>query len=323
MEHLHPETIETFRHDRATRERKLAVCSGEDQLAPADRAEILVILSTDQDEMVADSAKEALTSQPITAFVEALQRSEAMAGLFAYASENLVGGAGIAGALVANRNCPARFLVPHVGSLSPAEVQTLMDSLDRVSESAYLATALAESSSATAEHKRLLHELLGPEIPIDEKVFMEALAEIEPDEERRRTLLERLSSMTVSERVQYAVKGGSEARRTLIRDANKVVQRAVLQSPRLTDQEVEAFAAMPSLTDEILRVIAKNRVFRKNYAVIRNLMNNSKTPLDVSLHMLPSLNALDLKRLTTNKNVPETLRTSAQKLHRTRSETRH
>jgi hypothetical protein len=98
-----------------------------------------------------------------------------------------------------------------------------------------------------------------------------------------------------------------------------VVQRAVLQSPRLTDQEVEAFAAMASLTDEILRLIANNRVFRKNYAVVRNLMNNSKTPLDVTLHMLPGLNAMDLKKLSTNKNVPETLRTTAVKLIRTRA----
>jgi len=116
------------------------------------------------------------------------------------------------------------------------------------------------------------------------------------------------------------MKGSSEARRTLIRDNNKVVQRAVLQSPRLTDQEVEAFASMSGLTDEILRLIANNRNFRKNYTVVRNLLNNPKTPLDVSLHMLPALNAVDLKRLTSNKNVPETLRTTAMKLHRTRLE---
>jgi hypothetical protein len=142
--------------------------------------------------------------------------------------------------------------------------------------------------------------------------------EAEPDAERRQTLLQRLAKMSVSQRVQFAIKGGSEARRTLIRDSNKVVQRAVLQSPRLTDQEVESFAAMSSLTDEILRLIAGNRAFRKNYTVIRNLMNNSKTPLDVTLHMLPSLNAVDLKKLSNNKNVPETLRTSATKLIRTR-----
>jgi hypothetical protein len=53
---------------------------------------------------------------------------------------------------------------------------------------------------------------------------------------------------------------------------------------------------------------------------VRNLINNPKTPLDVTLHMLPMLNGQDLKRLTMNKNVPETLRTSALKLQRTRVE---
>ena len=133
-------------------------------------------------------------------------------------------------------------------------------------------------------------------------------------------VIERLAKMSVSERVQFAIKGGSEARRTLIRDSNKVVQRAVLQSPRLTDQEVEAFATMTSLSDEILRLIASNRKFRKNYSVVRNLLNNPKTPLDVSLHMLPMVNVMDLKKLTSNKNVPETLRTTAIKLQRTRAE---
>jgi hypothetical protein len=148
----------------------------------------------------------------------------------------------------------------------------------------------------------------------------EAALEAEPDLGKRQTLLQRLATMTVAQRVQFAIKGGAEARRTLIRDSNKVVQRAVLQSPRLTDQEVEAFAAMSALTDEILRLIAKNRNFRKNYVVVRNLMHNPKTPLDVSLHMLPILNVLDLKRLCVNKNIPETLRSTAQKLHRQRQE---
>ena len=129
--------------------------------------------------------------------------------------------------------------------------------------------------------------------------------------------------MNVSQRVQFAMKGSGEARRTLIRDSNKVVQRAVLQSPRLTDQEVEAYASMANLTDEILRMIANNRNFRKNYTVIRNLMNNPKTPLDVTLHMLPMLNVIDLKKLCTNKNVPETLRSTAVKLQRTRKELKH
>jgi hypothetical protein len=287
-----------------------------------DRAEILAVLAGDADEMVAERAQAAILSLPVEFFVEALKREQALPALFSYAARNLADKPGVCDALVQNKNCSAEHLVPAVRHLSTLGIQTLMEELERVSESPALAAALEHSTSLTVDQKSQLHELHGPGNPIDEAALAEAAAAVEPDLARRQTLLQRLAKMTVAQRVQFAIKGGSEARRTLIRDSNKVVQRAVLQSPRLTDQEVEAFAAMSSLTDEILRHIANNRNFRKNYTVVRNLINNPKVPLDVTLHMLPMLNAVDLKRLTTNRNVAETLRTTAMKLQRTRVELR-
>lgn len=320
METLSPEVLEDLRHGRALRERKFAVCTGGAHLAPADRAEILAVLAGDQDEMVAERAQEAILSLPVEFFVEALKREQALPALFSYASKHLADKPGICDAMVQNRNCAAEYLLHVVRHLSALAIQTLMEELDRVSESPALAAALEHSTSLTVEQKNQLHELHGPSHPIDEAALAEAAAAAEPDPARRQTLLQRIAKMSVAQRVQYAIKGGSDARRTLIRDTNKVVQRAVLQSPRLTDQEVEAFASMSSLTDEILRLIAGNRAFRKNYVVVRNLINNPKTPLDVTLHMLPMLNPQDLKRLTMNKNVPETLRTTAFKLQRTRAD---
>jgi hypothetical protein len=318
VETLSPEIVDDLRHGRATRERKIAVCTGGAHLAAADRAEILSVLAADSDEMVSTRAQEALLSQPVEAFVEALKRESAVPALFSYVARNLADKPGVCDAMVQNKNCAAEYLVPVVRHISTLGIQALMEELDRVSESPVLAAALEHTNSLTVDQKNQLHELLGS--AIDEAALAEAAAEAEPDQAKRQTLLQRLAKMSVSQRVQFAIKGGSEARRTLIRDSNKVVQRAVLQSPRLTDQEVEAFASMSSLTDEILRLIAGNRNFRKNYTVVRNLMNNPKTPLDVSLHMLPMLNAMDLKKLTTNKNIPETLRSTANKLQRQRQE---
>jgi hypothetical protein len=318
VETLSPDLIDALRHGRATRERKIAVCTGGAHLGAADRAEILAVLAHDADEVVANRAQDALISQSIEPIIEALARETALPALFAYAAKNLADKPGIGDAMVRNKNCGPEHLVLVVRSLSTESIQMLMEELDRVSDSPALAAALEHSTSVTAEQKAQLHELRGTSI--DQTALAEAALEAEPDLGKRQTLLQRLATMTVAQRVQFAIKGGSEARRTLIRDSNKVVQRAVLQSPRLTDQEVEAFAAMSSLTDEILRLIAKNRNFRKNYVVVRNLTNNPKTPLDVSLHMLPMLNPLDLKRLCTNKNVPETLRTTANKLQRQRME---
>lgn len=320
METLSPEVLEDLRHGRAPRERKLAACTGGAHLVPADRAEILTVLAGDADEMVASRAQDAILSVPHEFFVEALQREKALPALFSYAAKNLTDKRGVCDAMVNNRNCPAEFLVPVVRHLSALGIQSLMEELERVSESQALAAALEHSSFLTPDQKNQLREIHGPGSPLDDAALTEAAEAVEPDPVKRQTLLQRIGTMTVAQRVQFAIKGGPEARRTLIRDTNKVVQRAVLQSPRLSDQEVEAFASMTALTDEILRLIAGNRVFRKNYTVIRNLMNNPKTPLDVSLHMLPMLNAMDLKRLSMNKNIPETLRSSASKLIRRRAD---
>jgi hypothetical protein len=322
VETLSHEVLEELRHARAPRERKIAVCTTGAHIPPIDRVEILSVLASDGDEMIATRAQEALLTFTPDIFVQALKRENPLPALFGYASKNLAKHPEVVEAMVANRNCAGAFLIPLVPRLTPAQVQLLVEELDRISASPGLVTALEHSSNLTADHKNVLHELrsTAPPPPINDKVLAEAAAEAEPDANRRQTLLQQIAQMTVAQRVQFAIKGGSDARRTLIRDGSKVVQRAVLQSPRLTDQEVESFASMSSLTDEILRLIASNRAFRKNYVVVRNLMNNAKTPLDVTLHMLPLLNPADLKKLSLNKNVPDTLRTSAAKLLRTRNE---
>jgi len=318
---LSPEVLQELRRGNATREDKLAVCTGGVKLPPPDLAEILSVLALDSDELISTRAQESILALPIENFVEALNRQQALEPLFEFAAKNLAAKPGVADALIKNKNCAAAHLVPLVQHLSALGVQALMDELERVSDSRELAEALEKSSSITLEQKSQLNELLSDAMP-DMEALTEALADAEPDNERRKTLLQQISTMTVSQRVKFAMKGGSEARRTLIRDTNKVVQRAVLQSPRLTDQEVEAFASMTNLTDEILRMIGKNRNFRKNYNVIRNLLNNGKAPLDCSLGLLPMLNPPDLKKLGMNKNIPETLRATAVKLMRQRSETK-
>jgi len=311
--------VEELRQGRASREHKLAVCTGGAQISAPDLAEVLTVLALDSDELVASRARESILSLPIQSFVEALNRETALEPLFQYAATNLAGKPPVLNAMIKNKSCGPEHLLPIVPHLSTLDIQALMEELERVVDSRELVSALEKSSSVTLEQKAQLNELLSDEKP-DQAALALAAEDLALDEDKRQTLLQQISAMTVAQRVKFAMKGGADARRVLIRDTNKVVQRAVLQSPRLTDQEVEAFAAMSNLTDEILRLIGKNRSFRKNYTVVRNLLNNGKAPLDVTLNLLPMLNPLDLKKLTMNKNVPETLRTTAIKLQRQRAE---
>jgi hypothetical protein len=138
--------------------------------------------------------------------------------------------------------------------------------------------------------------------------------------QERETLLQRVSRLTAAEKIALALKGNQEERLLLIRDSNKIVARAVLQSPKLTDAEIEAYASMRSVTEEVLRLIAMNRGFMKHYAVVRALANNPRAPIDVTLPLLNRLNDRDMKGLMNNKNVAEVLRGMATKIVKQKEE---
>ena len=298
------------------KEEKLAVCSGSMSLPAEDRVEILTILIADEDPAISERAQNALLAQPQEAFLKALERADSDPSLFTYCVENLAAQPGIADALAKNAGCPPNQVTPLVPYFTSAGIQALLDNLERFCEDQFLVEAVMQSSAPTAEQRALLDELKKGALSLAE---MEDLAaDVEPDVIKRETLMQRLAHMTVVQRLTLALKGGRSERLALIRDPNKLVQRCVLQSPRLTDSEVEAFASMTNLSVEVLRTISLTRTFMKSYAVVKNLVNNPKTPLDVSLHLFPRLNATDLAKLTVNKNVPETLRSAAQKLHRKR-----
>jgi hypothetical protein len=140
-----------------------------------------------------------------------------------------------------------------------------------------------------------------------------------PVDEKRLSVLQRIAKMKAAERVKAAFTGGREERMILIRDGAKVVQNAVLASPKLTEPEVEGFAAAKNVSENVLREIARNRRFMKNYNVGRNLVNNPKCPLDLSLTLIKNLMIYDLKALRSNKSVPDTIRQLAFKLYREKS----
>jgi len=294
------------------------VCEGTVSIAPAERAEALAVLARDADAAIRQRAASALLALPIETALTALAMPDAAPPLFAFCAAHWGDQARVADAMANNAACPLELLRIVAQSLSTAAVQHLLDNLDPLSSAPGLTAALVASSSLTAEQRAELQDLL-KETPEPEAAFAEAAAEAEPDPQKRQTLLQRISKMRVVERVQLALKGGREERILLIKDPCKVVQRAVLQSARLTDQEVEGFAGMTILSDEVLRIIATHRVHRKNYNVVRNIMFNPKAPLDVTLHMLANVNPTDLKVLSKSRNIPETLRKAAGRLHMQRA----
>ena len=133
------------------------------------------------------------------------------------------------------------------------------------------------------------------------------------DEEKVQTFQQRLANMTVPEKVKCASKGTREMRSILIRDPNRMVAAAVLSCPKVNEAEVEAFAKMGNVSEEILRSIAQSRAWTKSYGVLLALVKNSKTPVPLSINMMQRLNDSDVKKLSTDRNVPEALRAFARR----------
>lgn len=135
----------------------------------------------------------------------------------------------------------------------------------------------------------------------------------------RRSALQKIQQMSVAERIQLAFKGTKEERFILIRDGCKLVSQAVLQSPKASEAEIEGFAAMKNVQEGVLRTIAMSHRFMKNYSIVRSLVSNPRCPLDLSLALLKHLLVNDLKSLSMNKNVPDTLRKLALKAYKMKS----
>jgi len=132
-------------------------------------------------------------------------------------------------------------------------------------------------------------------------------------DERPDGVVQQIAQMGFSERLRAAVKGSREMRAILIRDPNKMISAAVMSSPKLTEQEVEGFARMANVGEDVLRIIGGNRAWLKNYGIVVGLTKNPKTPVAMSLNLMARLNARDLQMLSIDRNVPEPLRIAARK----------
>lgn len=131
---------------------------------------------------------------------------------------------------------------------------------------------------------------------------------------RRTPAFQKIMHMNVAERTQLAMKGDAEERAILIRDTARMVAQAVLKSPKLSDNEITAFASMRSIHEDILRVIASKKDWTKSYSTVHALVRNPKTPPGLTVQFLSRLGNRDLKVVAGDKNIAELVRRQARNM---------
>ena len=128
------------------------------------------------------------------------------------------------------------------------------------------------------------------------------------------SLYNRVQQMSVTEMVQLATLGTKEARNLLIRNPNRSIVQAVLNSPKITDDEIISFAGNKNLSKEVPLIISNKKEYTKNYMVKAALVNNPKTPLPTAIKFLRHLIPKDLRNVSKSKNVPTVLAKTAIKI---------
>ena len=103
--------------------------------------------------------------------------------------------------------------------------------------------------------------------------------------------------MSVTEMVQLASMGTKVARNLLIRNPNRSIVQAVLDSPKITDDEIISFAGNKNLSKEVPIIISNKKEYTKNYMVKAALVNNPKTPLHTAIKFLRYLLPKDLRNV--------------------------
>jgi hypothetical protein len=160
------------------------------------------------------------------------------------------------------------------------------------------------------------------EVPLDDVPLLDAGAPAdegddegdgEPTEARRMAAIQRLSLMSVSDKIKAAMRGSREERNILIRDPNKLVSLSVLSSPKVSEPDIESYAKMANVSEDVLRVIGTSRAWTKSYTIVRSLAFNPKSPIAVSMSLVSRLVEKDLRLLSTDRNIAEPVKVLVRK----------
>jgi hypothetical protein len=133
-------------------------------------------------------------------------------------------------------------------------------------------------------------------------------------EASKRSLTAQIQDMSVMQKIKLGIFGNSEARGLLIRDRNRLVATAVIRSPKLTENEVAAFAKARNLCDDVYRIISNNRAWTKSYTVKLALATNAKVAPATAIKFLNYLTDRDLGLIMRSRDVSGPVSTQARRL---------
>jgi hypothetical protein len=130
------------------------------------------------------------------------------------------------------------------------------------------------------------------------------------------SLLQIINNMTTSERIKLALTGTRSHRLILVKDANRMVQMSVLESPKIGVDEVLHLVRNKSISGDVITRISTNRDWTKNYEITHGLVLNPKTPVKTAISFVKKLHLRDLMTVMRDKNISPVVRNLAVNFYR-------
>ncbi|NWG13629.1 MAG: hypothetical protein HXY20_08855 [Acidobacteria bacterium] len=319
-------------------------------VVPAEMLQILVMLCSDEDAGVSRQACETLAGWTDEEIAGQLSDDACAPSVLEYFALTRSSDA-IREAIIGNRATPPGAIARLAQEVQERLLELILENRVRLLQSPEIVQKIRLNPSATPRILRQVQEIEqeffsgkqqsyavgaaeqaaetveAPAVPEPEILPEDLVLEGLPvDTEARETVLsERLRRMTVPQKVRMALVGPREARAVLVRDSNKLVSLSVLQSPKLSDSEIESYASMRNVSDEVLRQIGSSRELAKTYGVAHALVKNPKTPPMIAQRMLSRLTTRDLSLLVRDRGIPEVIRRGAQRMlsQRTSTQQKH
>jgi hypothetical protein len=340
-----------FRRGGVARDLRLMAAQGLLPLKPEDLLELWTGLVGDADEAVRAAAEKSLTDFAAAELLPILKSRDTPVAVLAWAVSRRAEPE-LREATLQNTSLPDDVIERLAPTLPQALAELVVINQTRLLRSTSLLVAIESNAGLSNDQKRRLRELretfrvgeqpaaapapaaaappspaepaAEPEVEVEavpeneqliseEEFIVRTLAEEDRQKVEKVSAVQKIYRLNTAEKIITALKGSREERAILVRDANRLVSTSVLGSPRLTEAEIESFAGMKSLSDEMLRIIGNHREWTKRYQVVANLVKNPKTPIGISLGLVSRLNPRDIKGLTVDRNVPEVVRKHAQK----------
>lgn len=328
-------------HVRSGSNRQLQVlaASGLLPLPPEELIPLQVELARGVDPEISRSAVESLRkvdARIVAPFLER-QAGEEVLSFFAAESQHPL----LLETILRRRDVPRRLLVDLAYRL-PADLQeililrqdaiidepAILDALERNPQlSGYTQRRITEyrdhllpqgrrPAAAPASAPGLAEEMSDQELALAvEQVRKEAPTEGEV--ETQTGLSEgQIRMLPVPARLKLARGASRQLRAFLLRDTNPQVATAVLQSNPLSDQEVEQTAASRAVVEEVLEAISRKREWISRYNVAKLLVQNPRTPLQISMKLINRMSVRDLRDLSRDKNIADAVRSTALRLYR-------